>query len=244
MNSLDEDQSLVAFSIIIAGILIAGSIIYSSGAGIATSEGSVENAVVPSPAGKPAPTGGVTSTLLTTVQPGEAVLGDPKAPLLFVEYGDYQCPFAGRFFTQLQPELIKNYVQTGKVRFVYRNYPFIGPESYLTSQATKCAGDQNKFWEYHDALFRAEIKDAKENNGNIQRDFLIQVAQDAKLSAKTFATCFDSKKYEAESRQDLDKAKSVGVEGTPTSFVNGEKFPGGAVPFEQYSAFLDKMLAQ
>jgi protein-disulfide isomerase len=118
------------------------------------------------------------------IGPRDVILGDPNAPVTFIEYGDYQCPFCARFFTDVEPLIKDQYVKTGKVKMIFRSYPFLGNESVLAAQAAECAKDQGKFWEYHDALYTAESQDAHENNGNLNRDLFLTLAQNLHLDAK------------------------------------------------------------
>jgi|SRR3989344_403375 len=116
--------------------------------------------------------------------PRDVILGDPKAPVTLIEYGDYQCPFCSRFFKDTEPLIRKNYIETGKVKMVFRNFQFLGSESVNAAQAAECAKDQGKFWVYHDALYAAELEDGRENNGNLKRELFIDLAKSAGLDAK------------------------------------------------------------
>jgi protein-disulfide isomerase len=113
----------------------------------------------------------------------DVILGDPNAPVTFIEYGDYQCPFCARFFTDVEPLIRDQYVKTGKVKIIFRSYPFLGAESTAAAEAAECAKDQGKFWEYHDALYTAESQDGHENNGSMTRDLFLTLAQNLKLDA-------------------------------------------------------------
>src|SRR3990167_3005650 len=90
---------------------------------------------------------------LPKVSSEDFVLGDQNAPVTIIEYGDYQCPFCGKFFKETEPTLRENYIKTGKVKFVYRDFAFLGQESLWAANAAQCAGEQGKFWEYHDYLY-------------------------------------------------------------------------------------------
>lgn len=114
----------------------------------------------------------------------EAALGAANAPVTLIEYGDYQCPFCARYFEQVEPVLRAQYIDTGKVKMVFRNFAFLGPESVASAEAAACAAAQGKFWEYHEALYAAEAKDGQERNGNLDRQEFLQLAEDLKLTAK------------------------------------------------------------
>lgn len=161
----------------------------------------------------------------------DAVLGDPKAPVAIIEYGDYQCPFCVRFFEQTEPALRDAYVKTGKAKMVFRNFQFVGPESVTAGNAAECAKDQHRFWEYHDALYKTEAADGQENNGNLTRDFLVKTAKELGLDVASFTSCLDGEKYTDFMEKEKESAKSIGVNGTPAIFIN-ETRVDGAQPFE------------
>jgi protein-disulfide isomerase len=207
----NKDWSIPA-SIILAGIIIAGSVIYSTGV---ISQEQRKGASAAPPIGN------------------AVVLGDPNAPVTMIEYGDFQCPFCLRFFLETEPQIVEKYVKTGKVKLVYKDYAFLGPESVAAAEAAKCAGDQGKFWSYHDALFREEHKDGFENNGNLKRDLFLRLARELGMDEKQFASCVDERKYKSAVEAENAEAKSYNVSGTPSFFV-GERFIVGAQPFAQF----------
>lgn len=110
-----------------------------------------------------------TTTAYLALNNRDIILGDPNAKVTLIEYADYQCPFCSRFFTQVEPQIKKDYIDTGKVKMIYRNFAFLDTdqtgqptgykESHLSAEAAECAKDQNKFWQYHDLLFQAEAAD-------------------------------------------------------------------------------------
>ncbi len=114
---------------------------------------------------------------------GDVILGDANAPVTIIEYGDYQCPFCGRFFSEVEPLIRSQYIQTGKAKMVFRNYPFLGPESDAAAEAAECAKDQGQYWAYHDALYSAKIQSPTENNGILNKDLFEKIASDLKLNA-------------------------------------------------------------
>src|SRR5438445_241821 len=123
--------------------MISGSIVYLVGSknNAALQAGQNQNGAAAVAAGLP-PVGG-----------RDVVLGDANAPVTFIEYGDYQCPFCGQFFTQVESKLRDSYAKTGRVKMVFRSFQFLGPESTAAAGAAECAKDQSKFWSYHDALY-------------------------------------------------------------------------------------------
>ncbi len=231
---MDENQKperrdrFLPLSIIVAAVLIAGAVIYSAGRGELTKE----TADLADSAGG-----------LTDLIDDDVILGDPKAPITVVEFGDYQCPFCGKFFSQTEPQLREDYVKTGKAKFVYRDFAFLGPESQMAALASQCAAEQGKFWEYHDKLFETEIADGRENNGNLSSIFLKSLAGRLGLNQQQFDKCLDSQKYLAEIEKDYEDGRINGVGGTPTTFVNGQSV-SGAQPYSVFKAAIDKELAK
>lgn len=221
-------------SILAAGIMVSGSIIYMVGKSSHAVPGAGN---VPTPPGAPAAAAGGAPQ----ISGRDVILGDPKAPVTFIEYGDYQCPFCGRFFTQVEPQIRENYVKTGKARMVFKNFQFLGPESTAAAEAAECAKDQSKFWAYHDALYTAEVADGHENSGNLTRDLFLKLAGDIKMDTAAFATCIDSNKYANQVSKDTADAQTAGVNSTPTSFVNGQKLQG-ALPYAQFAVAIDNAL--
>lgn len=209
-------------SIIVAGLMISGSIIYLVGS---------KNNPTPAPDASNNPSAQV-ADIRSLLSPGsdDVILGDPKAPNTLVEYGDYQCPWCGRFANEVEPLLINTYVKTGKVKVIYRNFPFLGPESFAAAGAAECAKNQGKLWAYHDAIYREEDKDKVENNGNLNQDLFVRIAAEIGLDKTQFNTCLSSNKYQDKIKGEVDAARKVGVNGTPALFLNGTQI-GGYIDF-------------
>ncbi len=226
-------NNFLPISIFLAAVMISGSILYTSGRSGAANPKAANNPSVPQLAD--------IKTLLA-VSERDVILGDQNAPVTFIEYGDFQCPFCGRFFSQVEPQLKEEYVKTGKVKMIYRDMAFLGPESVETAKAAECAKDQGKFWQYHDELFTAEIKDGKEGNGNLNRALFLQIAKSLAMDVNTFTSCYDGAKYASVVDEATANARNGGVNATPTSFVNGTVVQG-AQPYEAFKAAIDTALA-
>lgn len=231
-----DSTRFLAVSILIAAAMISGSIIYLVKNG---NQGSLMQA---------AGNTGTNQNDQTAANPADlqiggrdVILGSANAPVTLIEYGDYQCPFCGRFFTESDLQIRKDYVQSGQVKMVFRNMSFLGPESDAAAAAAECAKDQSKFWAYHDALYTTEIADGKENSGNLTRDLFVKLAGDLKMDTTAFAKCVDSGQYSAQVQKDTAAAHDVGVNSTPTIFINGQKFTG-ALPYAQFKAAIDMAL--
>lgn len=221
-------------AILIAGVLIAGSVIYS------TNRRTPDSAPQPTAGNNQQATAPAPANLSEALKIGgrDVILGDSNAPVTLIEYGDYQCPFCGRMFTQVEPQLREEYIKTGKVKMVYRNFQFLGIESTNAGASAECAKDQGKFWAYHDELYKAEIADGKENSGNLNRALFVSLAGKAGLDVNAFASCYDSNKYVAQVDKDRNDASAIGVNSTPTNYINGQMVQG-AQPYSAFKSVID-----
>lgn len=228
-------------SILVAAVLIGGSLVFASLYHPVSAPAGT--AVAPAATGT-APTGpsATTTAAIMALGPRDAILGNANAPVTLIEYGDYQCPFCTRFFSQTQPQVVKNYIDTGKVRMVFRNFPFLGPESTAAAEAAECAESQNKFWPYHDALYQAKVNDeAKgggENDGALNRTLFLSLAQQVGLNIPEFTNCIDTNKYASLVSQERQTASADGIGSTPSFFVNGTAILG-AQPYSAFQSVID-----
>lgn len=178
----------------------------------------------------------------------DPVRGDPNAQITIVEFSDFQCPFCGRFFTQTLPLIEKNYIETEKVKFVYRDFPLpeIHPNAIPAALAAECADDQGVFWEYHDKLFENLLQWENLDKQNVVRTFE-QYAEDLGADTDTFNSCLESGKYLDEVQNDLNDGVSYGVTGTPGFFIGNEKIGytmvSGAQPYSSFEQLLDQLLS-
>ncbi len=222
----ENKDRFLPVSILVAAVIIGGSLVFSAFyRGAANGGPAVIGNVaagVPQGAAQPALTADAMK-----LGARDAVLGDANAPVTVIEYGDYQCPFCSRFFANIQPQIIQKYVNTGKVKFVFRDFSFLGPESTAAAEAAACAEDQNKLWAYHDALYAAKYADfnkgGREDNGFFNRALFVKLAGDVGLDAAAFANCIDTHKDAAIIQAENTAAQGAGVNSTPTTFVNGKE---------------------
>jgi protein-disulfide isomerase len=157
--------------------------------------------------------------------PGMA-LGPEDAPVVIYEFADFQCPGCAQFATFIAPLIKERYVQTGVVRYVYYDFPLPNhPHSFLASRASRCAGEQDRFWEYHDMLYGRQQRWSAERNPT---PLFIDFATDLGLDRRAFESCLRSDRFALEVTQNLRLGESLGVQGTPTLFINGKRLP--AVP--------------
>jgi protein-disulfide isomerase len=163
-------------------------------------------------------------------------MGNPEAPVKIVEFSDFQCQYCRQFFLQTEPALIENYVTSGDVYFVYRSLgDWLGPDSQIAAEAAYCAGDQKKFWEFHDALFSNQglISFSNEN--------LLKLGKELGLDTEELAICLDSNRSSPQVLQDLQDGLQAGVRGTPSFLING-KMVTGAQPFNVFQIEIDSAL--
>ena len=161
-------------------------------------------------------------------------IGPEDAPITIVEFSDFQCPFCKRFQDETAKQLLAGY--PGKIRFVYRHLPLtsIHPEAFPAAEASMCANAQNAFSEYHDKVF--------ENQDKLGRELYTQIASDLNLDTVAFEDCLNTGKYKDLVQQDSDFALNLGVQSTPTFFINGLALVG-AQPLSAFTQLIDKELA-
>ena len=196
----------------------------------------LEKLTTPQPAGPPQPqTGRVTN--LTGF-----ALGRPDAPLTMVEFTDLQCPFCRQFILTSFDEIRKNWIDTGKLRYISRDFPLdFHAQAMPAARAARCAGEQGKFWEMRLGLMR--------NANLLTPDFITKTAGGLKLESKAFAACAASTKYDVEIQAEMSEGAKLGVGGTPT-FVIGRTTAAavegpmmvGALPYAQFDAKLKALL--
>lgn len=231
-NQKEEKDILLPVSILIAAILIAGAVIYSTGAKNTTRQPADKNQNPQETARQPS----------KPQIDDDVVLGSPDAPVTIFIFSDYQCPFCGKFFKETDLLIRKNYVETGEAKIIHKDLAFLGPESKAAAQAAECAKDQGKYWQYHDALFETEIKDGQEHNGNLNKNLFEKIASDLKMNISEFLSCFDSQKYSAEIEKDIQEAQSAMEQiSAPTIFIN-DKMIQGAYPYNVFAQAIDEAL--
>lgn len=171
----------------------------------------------------------------------DEIFGDPAAPITVVEFSDFQCPFCKKFFEEAFPDIEKNYIKTGKVKFVYRDFPLDGhKQAVLAAQAAECAKEQKKFREMHDLLFETQ---GEWSGSPAALEFLKSLAVRTELKKEQFNACLDQQKYFNEIRKDYLDGFVMGVTGTPGFFINGEAL-SGAMPYEQvFKPIFEALLA-
>lgn len=172
--------------------------------------------------------------------------GSPNAKVAVVEFSEFQCPFCGRFNKDTLPQIVRDYIDTGKIRYVWRDLPLsIHENAAKAAEAARCAGEQGKFWEMHDRLFA--------NQQTIGAADLPKHAEALQLNAEQFKQCLDSGRYSPQIQKSIAYANSIGVSGTPTFFfgvvqpngsVKVSKKLVGAKSYAEFKSALDSLLAE
>jgi protein-disulfide isomerase len=174
------------------------------------------------------------------VQNGSPMLGDPNAKVTIVEFGDYQCTYCHLFHQNTKDALLQQYVDTGKVNFVFRDYPLNGPDSVFAADAAYCAGDQGKYWQYHDELYKNW---GGEKTGWVNQKSLDTFATTVGLDLSTFDKCLSDKKYEQKVLDNQKFGNTIGIDGTPSFVVFNSKDITkivGAQPLSVFQQVIDK----
>jgi len=203
-----------------------------------TNTGSTDN-TAGNTTGNNAPQGSGNTTApeinMTELADDDPVEGDPNAPVTIIEFSDFECPFCGNFYKNSLSLIRKDYIETGKVKIIYRDYPLsFHPEAQKAAEASECADEQGKFWEYHDKLFenQADLSVANEKKW----------AKELGLDSAKFDQCLDSGAMASEVAADFSDGQSIGITGTPSFLING-KAVVGAQPFSVFKQVIDAELA-
>lgn len=218
------NKNIVALAVVAGALIVAGAIIYS--AKISSSDKGADDLGNNKEFKE--------STGLSVE--GEPILGNPVAKVMIIEFSDFQCPFCARYTLETFPQLKQEFVDTGKVKVAFKNFPLANhANAGITAEASECANDQGRFWEYKTTLFQ--------NQQFLAANDLKKYAKDLGLNEQEFIGCFDSKKYSNEVNGDLSDGVAAGVTGTPTFFINGEKLVG-AYPFSEFQKIINQKLAE
>lgn len=240
-NNFSRSNFSIPISIIVAGLMISGAILYSSAdknkeknisakktAQVQNlpSQPSNNNAQRPLPSDKNAP-----NIQTFEITKDNHIRGDFNAPITLVEFSDFECPFSGRHYPTLD-KISNDY--KGKIRWVYKHFPLsFHQNAQKAAEASECASEQGKFWEYHDKLFE------NQSTGYSLEKFK-QWAKDLRLGSGKFNDCLDSGKFAQKVKDDFQEGTQKGVNGTPATFVNGQLI-SGALPYESFKQIIDSI---
>jgi len=184
------------------------------------------------------------SNLLTSaklIEGGSPIMGDPNAPITILEWGDYQCTFCYKFHQNTLDIINEDFIKTGKVKLIFKDFPLNGPDSLLAAEASYCAQDQKKYWQYHDELYRNW---EGERTGWITRESLDEFGNTVNLNLDEFNTCLDEHKYQSKVISLNEFGKEVGIDATPSFLVfNDEKIIKirGNQPLEVFLKTFDEL---
>jgi protein-disulfide isomerase len=224
----------IPLSIFIAALIIGGSLHFSDperrGAISPTGLSFAEQAAQARNAAKP--------PAIVPTADDDAGVGSVQAPVTMIEFSDYRCPFCAKFTTDIESAIKEKYIDTGKVRLVYRDFAILGSESVRAAEAAECAGDQGKYAEYHDALFAAHTG----GHPDFPPQQLSGFAKALGLHVPLFESCVSENKNAAEVEKDLKDGQAAGVTGTPTFFINGKKIVG-ALPLSTFESAIEEALS-
>ncbi len=226
----------------VLGVLLVISI-FTGGFGVGNNSPTGAFVGVPSPSGvaplPQVPSAGITD--MKILADDDPFMGEEDAPVTIVEFSDYECPFCARFYDQTLPQIKSQYVDTGKIKFVYRDFPLsFHQNAHIEAQAAECAREQGGnivYFKYHDEIFKRTTS----NGQGIAVDQLPVIAKDVGLDVNKFNTCLDSGKFKSEVDKDISDGSAAGISGTPGFIING-KLISGAQPFSVFKQVIDAEL--
>ena len=233
-TKLNSFQKFLAVAVIIQVLLLVFIAVKISALSGVAVEGNNVVAEAPTPSAKPSNNGAAAVDMDTYID-DDSVKGDKDAPVTIVEFSDYECPFCTKFYEQSLQLIEKNYIDTGKVKFIYRDFPLsFHQNAQKAAEAAECAGEQDKYFEMHDLLFEKGV------SGGVNA--FKQYAKDIGLNTKKFDQCLDSGAMAQEVKDDFAAGQQLGVSGTPAFFING-KLVSGAQPYSVFEQIIEQELS-
>ena len=224
------------------GAVIASIVIVGVFFGVTSISNETELIIQPTPTAEQV--GPAKVTMKTFLDNGSPVIGNPDAKVTLVEFGDYQCHFCNVHFQNTEHKIFDEYVMTGKVNVIFKDYTIIGQDSVGAAHAAHCASEQGKFWEYHDILF---TNWSGENNGWASNENVLRFANEIGLNMDEFIECNLDKRYEQKIAASNGDAQKLGITGTPAFYVissNSQQVQtlSGAQPYEVFERVFNSML--
>ena len=180
-------------------------------------------------------------TISKLIDGGSPIMGEPSAPITILEWGDYQCTFCYKFHQNTLNVINEDFIKTGKVKLVFKDFPLNGPDSLLAAEAAYCAHDQGKYWQYHDELYKNW---GGERTGWITREALDMFGTEINLDLNQFNKCLNEKKYQEKVISLHEFGKEIGIDATPSFLVfNDEKIIKirGNQPLEVFLKTFDEL---
>lgn len=218
MSFLKKQRGRGVFIIAIVAVLAIGAVFALQANKDADVDGAQVGSVDGDRVGSAGGSGAGTSLGTSAKASGTMTLGFDGAPITVIEYSDFQCPYCGIFARDIQPQLIEQYVDTGRVRFEWRNMPIFGRFSQEAALGSLCADDQNAFWPYHDAVYET-VGNLSQSEKNV--DTLVKIAGSLDLDTKEFRACIEDGRHFERVRTDYEEGRSLGLTGTPSFMANG-----------------------
>lgn len=248
-------------SILFAAIILSFSI-FAAGSGVGNSLSDLTKTIsgIQGGSAPPQDSGNVAAAPQPNQQPTEqtkeikgllqgaaGTLGNKDAPIVIIEYSDYQCPFCRSWFSNSKSQLDKEYIETGKVLFIYKDFPLsFHPMAPVYAEAARCAGDQQKYWEMHDKIFNEQGKFGQGTVTNLTADDVKKWAGELSLDTTQFNSCLDSGKYTNAVQANFNEGTDVGVSGTPSFVIGKANGTGqlivGAQPYSVFKSAIDGLL--
>ncbi len=223
-------------SVVLAVLLLVS--LYTGGFGTCTGAATAEEEKEPAPAAPQpsAPAADKQDVDMEVLLDDDTVKGDEDAPVTIVEWSEFECPFCTRFYNQAYAQIKKEYIDTGKVKIVFRDFPLgFHAHAQKAAEAAECAGEQGNYWEMHDKLF-------EEGLGSGVATFK-EYARDLGLNSNKFDDCLDNGDMADEVAKDMRDGQAVGIRGTPGFIINGQLVTG-AQPFSVFQQAIDAALAE
>ena len=166
--------------------------------------------------------------------------GDVDAPVVLIAYSEFQCPFCGKFARETEPKLVEQYVEDGTLRIEWKDFPYLGPESKTAAIAGRAAAEQDRFWEFHGAMYADQLPP---NSGRLTEDYVVSVAEEAGLDVEQFRQDLGRAELERAVEKDFAEGQAIGVTGTPTFVVNGIPIVG-AQPLAAFEQTIEQAAAE
>ena len=180
-------------------------------------------------------------TVSNLIENGSPVLGELDAPITILEWGDYQCTYCYKFHQDTLGVINEDFIKSGKVKIVFKDFPLNGPDSKLAAEASYCADDQEKYWQYHDELYNNW---GGENTGWITENVLQGFARDVGLNMDEFSQCLENSEYRQKVLDNEQFAREIGINATPSFLIfnDSELYRIiGAQPFDKFEQAFEEL---
>lgn len=237
METTNKQPYLIFIAIIIAGVLVAGAVAYKGGFEKKNQPASSEKKSVKITEGNKKEPVKNKENVNIAGEGDDPVLGNPDASITITIFGDFQCHYCRKLELEVKPLIVEKYVKTGKAKIIARDFPFLGKDSILAAEAGNCAFEKDKYFEFSDMTHKAQ----KDGEIIVNENSLKILAKKLDLNYDEFSECLDSHKYLDEVKKDFDDGRALGIEGTPTTYINKEVL-NGALPFEEFEKVIESFL--